>query len=313
MRVAAATLAVAGGAALRVAHGAIPGELPAIALLPLTLGVAVLFGWLPGAALAAAALLAWRADPMALLGFGVAAAAQLALVAVLRSALRGSEADRAALRRQLDGDRALLREMQHRIANALQFLASLLSLQASRVTDADSAGEALADAAARLGTVARIHRRLHDPRLTGAALGELFQDVATQMLAARGLGPSADGAVRVRVHVDEGAGRLDPTQATALAMIVAEAATNAAKHAFDTTGRGALTIVLEERADAFVLAVTDDGPGPPDAAPTQDSLGLSVMAAMARRLDGQFRFGPGAAGGAAVEVVFRATPADAAA
>lgn len=301
---AVAALAVAGSAVLRVAAGAIPGELPAIALLPLTLGVAVLFGWLPGAALAAAAMLAWRADPVALLGFGLAAAAQLALVAALRSALRWGGEDREALRRQVDDDRALLREMQHRIANALQFLASLLSLQATRITDAESGSDALADAAARLGTVARIHRRLHDPRLSGAALGELFQDVATQMLAARGMGPSGDGAVRVLVRVTERAGRLDPAQATALAMIVAEAATNAAKHAFDATGRGALTIVLEERGDAFALAIADDGPGPPDAAPTQDSLGLSVMEAMARRLEGRFRFGPGPDGGAEVEVVF---------
>lgn len=236
----------------------------------------------------------------------VLAGAALAGLQVVRrhGLLRRSRDEAARLRAQLEEERTMLREMQHRIANALQLLASLLSLQAGRVADPDAAREALEDAAARLGTVARIHRRLHEPNLSGDALPELLQDIANAMLAARGLGPGMADTVRLRVDVADAARRLDPVRATAVAMIVAEAATNAAKHAFDASDAGSLAIVLERRDAQFVLSVTDDGPGPPEDAALQESLGLPVMQAMARRLAGEFRFGPGAQGGAQVLVTF---------
>jgi two-component sensor histidine kinase len=235
----------------------------------------------------------------------LAAAALAGLQVVrVRGLLRRGRDEAARLRAQLEEERATLREMQHRIANSLQFLASLLSLQAGRVADPDAAREGLEDAAARLGTVAQIHRRLHEPNLSGDALPELLRDIAAGTLAARGLGPGLSDGMRLRVEVADAARRLDPVRATAVAMIVAEAATNAAKHAFDTIGVGSLDIVLERRDAQFVLSVTDDGPGPPEDAALQESLGLPVMQAMARRLAGEFRFGPGAQGGAQVLVSF---------
>ncbi len=250
------------------------------------------------------------AVPWAVMAPVLLAAAALAGLQVvrMRGLLRRSRAEAARLRAQLEEERAMLREMQHRIANALQFLASLLSLQAGRVTDTDAAREALEDAAARLGTVARIHRRLHAPNLSGAALPDLLRDIANAMLAARGLGPGLSDSVRLAVEVADAARRLDPVRATAVAMIVAEAATNAAKHAFDSPGGGSLAIVLDRRDAQFVLAVTDDGPGPPDQAAVHESLGMPVMQAMARRLGGEFHFGPSAAGGAQVLVTFPVQP-----
>jgi two-component sensor histidine kinase len=238
----------------------------------------------------------------------VLAGAALAGLQVVRrhGLLRRSRDEAARLRAQLEEERAMLREMQHRIANALQFLASLLSLQAGRVTDPDTARGALEDAAARLGTVARIHRRLTEPNLSGDALPELLRDIADAMLAARGLGPTMSDTVRLRVDVADAARRLDPVRATAVAMIVAEAATNAAKHAFDARDAGSLDILLERRDAQFILSVTDDGPGPPEDAALQESLGLPVMQAMARRLAGEFHFGRGAQGGAQVLVTFPA-------
>lgn len=256
----------------------------------------------------------WNVLLPAVLAAGALAGLQITL---MRSRLRRRRDEAERLRALLEEERALLREMQHRIANALQFLASLLSLQAERINDPDAARDALADAASRLGTVARIHRRLHEPRLSGAALPDLLRDIAAGMLAARGLGPGLSDKVQLTIDVADAARRLDPIRATAVAMIVAEAATNAAKHAFDATGRGHLRVVLDHRDAEFVLAVADDGPGPPDAGPTGESLGLPVMQAMARRLAGQFRFGPGATGGAEVLVTFPAradaSPIDAAA
>lgn len=306
--IAAAILPLAVGAGLLLTGGGLSGPLPWGALLPVVLAAHVLAGWLPASALAAGCVLAWPADAATQMGFTLAAGAQVALVALMRACLRRGRDDAERLQALLEQERALLLEMQHRIANALQFLSSLLVLQADRVSDAACARDALTEAAARLGAVARIHRRLHDPRLSGAGLGDLLRDIAAEMLAARGIATEAQGGVRLRVTVAEAARDLGTHRATAVAMIVAEAATNAAKHAFDATSHGALRIVLAHDDAAFVLTVADDGPGPPQEAPLEDSLGLTVMQAMARRLAGTFRFGAGACGGAEIRVAFPARP-----
>jgi two-component sensor histidine kinase len=152
-----------------------------------------------------------------------------------------------------------------------------------------------------------VHRRLNDPTLSGAVLAATLHNLAADLLASRGLEPRAEGGVRIDVSMAEAGRDLDVARATSVAMIVAEATTNAAKHAFAVSGRGCLRITLDRRGADFVLAITDDGPGPPDTAPPRDSLGLTVMEALAGRLGGRFRLGPVAGGGAQVTVTF---PAD---
>jgi two-component system, sensor histidine kinase PdtaS len=309
-RIAAAVLLLGGGTALRLATDGIGTGLGAAILLPAVLAVALWAGWLPAVGLVAAGLLAWSAEATTLLAFALAAGVQIAIAETMRRRLRAALTQASRLSARLAAEQDLLREMHHRIANALQFLASLLSLQAGAVTAAAQARDALHDAAARLGTVAKVHRRLNDPALSGAVLGATLQELAADLLASRGLEPRAEGGVRIDVSIAEAGRDLDAARATSVAMIVAEAATNAAKHAFAASGRGCLRITLDRRGPDFVLAIADDGPGPPGTAPPPDSLGLTVMEAMARRLDGGFRIAPGAEGGAEVTVTFPADVVD---
>lgn len=264
--------------------------------MPITL----LAGPLPAVALVAGVALGSAAQPGTVLSMLLAAVIQAVVVQNLRwraSALR-DEADR--LMAAGDSDRMALVEVQHRVANAMQFTSSLLTLQADRVRDANDAAEALRDAGRRLGAVAGIHRRLHDPRLAGAGMGETLRDIVVDLLEARGLVIGADG-VRLDVAVD--APVLGLPRATAVAMIVTEAVTNAAKYAF-VNGRGALTVALRATGDEVMLEVVDDGPGPPTGADRAETLGMLVMQAMAHRLGGRFGFGAAPAGGARVAIVF---------
>ncbi|HSD91919.1 MAG TPA: histidine kinase dimerization/phosphoacceptor domain -containing protein, partial [Methyloceanibacter sp.] len=63
-----------------------------------------------------------------------------------------------------DRSAALFQELQHRVANNLQFVAAMLRMK-RRVLELDpSAGERLFESAqSRLDTMARIHRRLYSP------------------------------------------------------------------------------------------------------------------------------------------------------
>lgn len=231
-----------------------------------------------------------------------AAGAQLPLLARLSLRLRRERAEARRIAAARSADRALFHDLQHHVANAMQFASSLLSLAAARVRDRGDAEAALEDAAGRLAAMAVIHRRLHDPALGDGRLGETLATLARDLLAARG---RQDIALSVSVADDVPA--LGLTRISAVASIVVEAVTNAVKHAFDGRHGGRLAIALRSEGCGLTLSIVDDGPGPPSEPPDPTSLGLAVMGAMAARLGGRFTLDAASGGGAAVRVTFPRT------
>jgi two-component sensor histidine kinase len=250
-----------------------------------------------------------RGMVIALIACAFAAGVQLPLLARLAFRLRCARADARRLAARVRSDRAMFHELQHRVANALQFVASLLSLAAakaatnaaSRGDDHDDAEAVLEDAAARLVAMAVIHRRLHDPTLADAPLGETLRTLVRDLLRVRGR-----EAVSLEVAVAAGIPPLGLARVSALASIVVEAVTNAVKHAFRDRDTGRLVITLGHSDGQLLLTIADDGPGPSADPPDPTSLGLLVMQAMAERLDGTFSLVAGTEGGAEVRVRFAA-------
>lgn len=276
-------------------------------------------GWIPATAVAAASLAAaayyflppfgqwkfiWPRDGVALGFFVLVAGSQIALVHRLTKALARLEWKRAQMEAMRESEQLMFSELQHRVANGIQLVASLLSLEASRVETAEDAVAVLDDAVTRLSIVATIHRRLHDPALGDAGFEKALESLVRDILSAAG---------RQDVVVSVQAPRLSimPADATSLSMIVAEAVTNAIKHAF--TGRESGRIDIRFAADASGvrrLTLRDDGPGfatQPDQ--DGDSLGILVMASMAQRLGGTLELGNAPEGGALVTVVLPPVPA----
>lgn len=230
---------------------------------------------------------------------GLLASAQVLLVEALVAARRALVVERTHQEARLAAERAALTEVQHRNANALQFVASLLSLQAERVESADGA-DALADGAERLRIMAGLHRRLHDPAMTEDGFAALVGDVAKGLLVARGY-VVGQGGIELDVSMSD-LGRLGgPAGLNAAALIIAEAVTNAGKHGFVGRDTGRLRISIGRTGHAVVLAVEDDGLGLRPDLP-DDSLGLAVMQAMAGRLGGRFSLAASELGGAGVTV-----------
>jgi hypothetical protein len=87
-------------------------------------------------------------------------------------------------------------------------------------------------------------------------------------------------------------------------MIVAEAVTNALKHAFNDREGGNLAISVRVDGRAYDLSISDDGPGfPPGRLTAQrSSLGLGILESLVQQLDGKLLFEPGP--GATVRVIF---------
>lgn len=300
---------------LRFALDATPDGLPFVTFLLAVVGTACVAGWAisttVGIASAAAAwywflppaesfALAWPTGHLALAVFVLIAGLVITLSELLADAVLRVAEEQARAAALAESQRDLVLELQHRVANSMQFNASLLSLQAARIGTPEEAQEALRDAVARMSAASRIHRRLHDPELGRRPAGAMIDELVRDLLRSAG----RDDVV---VTVDVAPAALGLARLTALAMLAVEATLNAIKHAFAGREGGMLEVTLRAVEGGWLLRVADDGPGlAGDVDPAgQSGLGMRVMQSMARQLGGTVRFGAGAQG-TAIEVAFPA-------
>jgi len=172
----------------------------------------------------------------------------------------------------------LLREMNHRVANSLQLIVSLIELQARKLPD-QAARALLRQAADRVEAVALVHRRLY----TGNDVAFVDMDSYLAGLVEE-LARAAHGGEHRRVEVQAIAVKLETDRAVSLGLVVNELVTNALKYAYPLDSPGAVRVILDRDADgALRLAVEDDGAGyPAEAAPKGSGVGSTIVSVMAR-------------------------------
>ncbi len=272
---------------------------------PAVLLAAVLGGWQPAAMAAIAALFAaWRwfhPDPATMVALGVVCAVQVPLFGLLARAVRRLEEEKARVATAMDAERRMMQELNHRFANGMQLVASVLSLQGARLASVADARSALEAAVDRLHVVAAIHRHLHGVALGRTPLVDAIQAVATDVLLAA-------GAEEVRLDIEMPPVPLGLARATSIAMVVAEAVSNAARHAFPNRSQGRLRITLVEDVPGRLrLTIADNGIGLAAGAPDQeDRIGLQIVQSMAARLQGTAALADAPGGGAVLSVTFPA-------
>ena len=182
----------------------------------------------------------------------------------------------------------LLREVNHRVANSLQLIASLVHLQAGALEDA-SAKAALADTQARIAAVMQVHRRLYtSDDVSSVDMAEYLQGLIDELQ--QSLPSAAGGAHPIRLSAEPI--RLDTDKAVSLGVMVAELVTNAFKYAYPDGGTGEVRVALQAgAADRLRLVVEDDGQGLGDKAEARGTgLGQRVVAAMARSLGARVEY-----------------------
>lgn len=190
----------------------------------------------------------------------------------------------AALARALADKDLLAREIDHRVKNSLATISGLLAMQ-ERATAAPEAKAALAQAAARVMTIARIHERLYRSTDVGSVEFDSYLEALCGDLAAS-LGRRED----TRFTVDADRATLPADRAVPLGLIAAELVTNAVKHARHARGRSSIQVTFERQDGRLRFAVADDGPGLPAGFDPADSsgLGMRVVLSLARQLGGTF-------------------------
>jgi two-component sensor histidine kinase len=195
---------------------------------------------------------------------------------------RALEREKDELLRQKD---LLLREMNHRINNSLQIIASILLLKAHTV-QSDETRRHLQDAHERVMSVAAVQEQLH-PTPFGAQieansyLTKLCESLAASMIL-------DDQPISIRVEAGEGATTSE--QAVSMGLITTELVMNALKHGFPDGARGKIVVGFESTDLAWRLAVSDDGVGISTRladAPVRTGLGTSIVEALTRQLGGR--------------------------
>ena len=173
----------------------------------------------------------------------------------------------------------LLREVNHRVGNSLQIIASLLHLQANSASQQDVKA-ALTNAMGRVAAVAQVHRRLytsHDFKtvMLNQYLEALLEDLRR----------SAEGNRMSRLTLKADPVEIDPDSAVAIGIIVNELVMNAVKYAYPD-GAGPIHVELTSQGDDLLLSITDDGVGNNvKADPRSTGMGQRIVAAMASKLD----------------------------
>jgi two-component sensor histidine kinase len=237
--------------------------------------------------------------------FWVGAAIEIALVEMAGIAAHRLRTRQRVMEGLLERNEALLdvravmfRELRHRVANMMQFVASMMILQGRRLRNDQEGKLALQEGARRLVMMAQIHRRLYDPDAVRRGFGPMARDILGGLLQAAGC-----GHIRLDIEADERDLPLDTT--SVLVMIAAEAATNAIKHVFTVGAGSALTVrLVPQEGDRMELVIRDDGPDQPigPEAGKEHNLGQSIMQSLAHQIGGRMR--AERKGGTAITVAF---------
>lgn len=178
----------------------------------------------------------------------------------------------------------VLLELRHRLANNLQTIASVISLQASRVSDLQT-GDALRTALNRVRAITGALGRYTTADLTTLHIGDYLPTLVRELTSECG----APDCVTVEVASTDIAVSVE--QGIALALIANELTANALKHAFPGRISGRIHVALIYSGDATEhaeLEVRDDG-GPMPAGwslETADSTGFVLVRALASQLSG---------------------------
>lgn len=159
---------------------------------------------------------------------------------------------------------ALLQEVDHRVKNNLQLIASMILLQSRRAAD-PAARAALKGALERVAAVSAVHRRLFQGDPLVFEVAEFVRDLTGDLAAAAGRDD-----LQIVLELDEVT--IPAASAAPFALVFNELLGNALKHAFPAGRAGRIAVSLANRGETYVLTVADDGVGIGGSAPAFGSM-----------------------------------------
>lgn len=225
-------------------------------------------------------------------------------VNALNGALEQRVATRTAeLAKARDRAEVLLSEVNHRVANSLTLVSSLVNLQ-SRALEDGAAKDALAETQDRILAISLVHRRLYgSTNVRSVALDEYLTGLLDHLSDSM----RSHGRGMTLLHEVEPI-ELETDASVNLGVVVTELVTNAFKYAYPD-GIGEIRVRLRKLPDEYAeLVVEDDGIGRADGAPAKGSgVGTRIVNAMCETLGTKIDYRQRLAGTAA-HLVFSSKP-----
>jgi chemotaxis protein methyltransferase CheR len=203
-----------------------------------------------------------------------------AILLAIEDVTRRREADREK-NELLQAKEILLQEMQHRVANSLQIIASILLLKA-RTVQSEETRLHLQDAHQRVMSVATVQQQLH-----ASGLNEKIEIGPYLTKLCAGLAASMIGERRpLSIKVLATAGGAVSSEAVSIGLIVTELVINALKHGFPAGAEGEILVSYDAQASGWRLSVSDNGSGAKELSDaTHAGLGTSIVEALAHQLN----------------------------
>jgi two-component sensor histidine kinase/CheY-like chemotaxis protein len=206
---------------------------------------------------------------------------------------RASEEAQREVAEARDRAEALLKEVNHRVANSLAIVSSLVQMQANQVAD-PAARDMMKDTQARISAIANLHKRLYtssDVRVV--EINAYLKSLTDEVAAGLNLGNRHFKFLPAGQDVN-----LATDKAVSLGVVVTELLTNAAKYAYPDgkSGEIRLAVRLLDRGRAEV-AVEDDGVGWNGTGEIKGSgFGSRIIKAMTQTLQSELRYDSSAKG-----------------
>jgi two-component sensor histidine kinase len=185
---------------------------------------------------------------------------------------------------QLADHQALLfKELQHRVANNLASVSSMLRLNRREIErDPAVALDVIDRADARIAQMGRIHRQLYDPLTARLGVAGHLAQVVDDTRDVAG-----SGSTKVHLAIDPVG--IETGRLLTLSLLISELLTNSFKHAFAPGTPGEIRISLREDApDQLILTVSDNGRGMGEPlAGRARGLGTAITKGLVSQLDGR--------------------------
>jgi two-component sensor histidine kinase len=173
----------------------------------------------------------------------------------------------------------LLQELQHRIANSLQIIASVL-MQSARRVQSDESRSHLQAAHQRVMSVAALQRQLAVSAVDTVALRPYFVELCHTLAASMIHDPEL---LSLKVDADDTTTSADVS--VSLGLIVTELVINALKHGYPGDRGGTILVSYHTSPSGWRMSVADDGVGRPIGEErSKTGLGTSIVEALARQV-----------------------------
>ncbi|TPG17523.1 sensor histidine kinase [Sphingomonas koreensis] len=186
------------------------------------------------------------------------------------------------LKQEMIGQQQIMfQELQHRVANSLQIIASVL-MQSARKVQSEETRVHLRDAHHRVMSIATLQRHLAATNAGDVVLRQYFTDLCSSIAASMISDPQR---VSLTATIDDSVASADVS--VSLGLIVTELVINALKHAFPGRAPTGKISVEYYHCDSnkWALIVGDDGVGMPgDHEVAKRGLGSGIIEALSRQL-----------------------------